>query len=134
MPLSTWGENTLAGIITGKQAPLTSLYIALLNQIPGPDDDGTTIAAWEPTAISWSYSRYEILLDGFSWGTPVLGEIATATGITFYPYDDWGTLTAYALCDAATGGNVFGYEYLTNPVTIKANATVESPGPVLVVI
>jgi hypothetical protein len=132
MPLSTWGENTLASIITGQTTPLTSLYIALLNQIPGPDDDGTTIAAWEPNV--YSYSRYQILLDGFSWGTPVGGEIGTATPITFYPYADWGTLTAYALCDSDTGGNVFGYEYLTNPVTIKANANVTSPGPVLQVI
>lgn len=122
--LSTYGGNVYAEVLAGKQSAPATFYLALLTAIPGPDDTGTDIAVVEP--VGASYARV-LISGGADWSTASGGICTYADPIVYLPLENWGTITAYALCTAATAGMVLHYDYMEYPVTIKAGSTVTIP-------
>jgi hypothetical protein len=123
--LSTYGGNLYANVVTGRQSAPTSWYLALLTELPGVDDSGTDIASAEPSGAS--YTRKLISTGLSNWSAPADGYCTYTPVITYSPAENWGTLTAYALCTASTGGQVVFFDLLAYPVVIRPNSVVTVP-------
>lgn len=109
---SDYLENLLLNQITGK-SPSASRYIALLTEAPDDADTGSTIV--EPVAMN--YAR--ITTTASSWNTASGGSATTASILTSnVASGDWGEITHWALCDAATTGNVLVWGEVTVPKTV----------------
>jgi len=81
---------------------------------PVSDDAGTGFS--EP--VGSGYSRPSIV--SANWGTPAAGSVANNAAITFPDATSaWGSLTAFALFDANTAGNMVAYASCS--VDISAN-------------
>jgi hypothetical protein len=109
---SDYLENLLLDQIVGK-SPSASRYIALLTAAPDDADTGSTIV--EPVAMN--YAR--ITTTAASWNTASGGSVSNAAILTSpVASGDWGTITHFALCDAATAGNVLVWGELTTSKTV----------------
>ena len=107
-------EDEILDHIFGKGAytPPT-IYVALSTADPG--DDGSTMA--EPSA--GAYARVQT--SGSDWNTASGGATSNANAIEFPESTaSWGTVTHFALYDAATDGNFLGYGTLTTARAITA--------------
>lgn len=134
MPLSSWGVDYMAALAVGQVTPMATLWVALCTSIPGPDDTGTSITGTIELDTAVGYSRQQIWLDGASWTTPASGVTVYVPQLSYSIWVDWPVAVAYALVDADIDGNIFGYEYLTNPVTLKPGSSITTFGPSLGVI
>jgi hypothetical protein len=112
---SNYLENELLDHLTGVgsySAPAT-VYVAL--STADPTEDGSALA--EPTGNN--YSRASVTNSGTNWDTASGGATANKTAITFATASgDWGTITHYAVMDAATSGNMLWYGTLTTSKTV----------------
>lgn len=128
MPLSEYGTNLYTSVITrGADAP-AAFYLALLSTLPNSEDDGTSIAAYEP--VDDGYARVLVPV-GTAWSIPIDGFSEYNTAISFTATEDWGTVLAFALCTEATGGQMLMYDYLAAPVQAQSGATVQIPANAL---
>ena len=111
---SDYLENKLLEEVVGKTAyTMPKVYIALLTSAPTDASTGSTIV--EP--VSMNYSR--ITTTGASWATASSGSISNAAILTSpVASGDWGTITHFALCDAATTGNVLVWGELSTSKTV----------------
>lgn len=121
--LSTYGGNLYAEVIVGRSSAPTEFYLALLDTLPGPDDSGTDIALVEPSGAS--YSRVLISTGAANWSAASDAACTYSNLIEYSPTEDWGTIIAYALCTASTGGYMVFYQQLSAPLTIKSGSTVQ---------
>lgn len=109
---SDYHENWVLNQTVGK-SPSVSRYIALLLEAPDDADTGSTIV--EPVAMN--YAR--ITTTAVSWNTASGGSVTTAAILTSnVASGDWGEITHWALCDAATAGNVLVWGEVTVPKTV----------------
>jgi len=84
----------------------TSLYVALLTATP--DDSGGLV---EVSATE--YARVVRNPADANWPSGADGSVSNAAAILFSsPVTDWGYVTAVALFDAATAGNLRAYQLL----------------------
>lgn len=84
-----------------------TLYIAL--STADPTEDGSGLA--EPAG--GSYARKSVDNNKTTWTTAAAGALANAIAIEFVQATgDWGTITHFAIMDAASGGNMLGYGVL----------------------
>jgi len=112
MPLSVATANS---ILTARTA--SPMYLALLTVYPSWTDTGSSLH--EPAAVD--YSRH--YLDPAYWDAPLTGVTTWNFDITYLPVNDWGTIIAFALCSAASAGNLEAYEYLAAPISMLPNST-----------
>jgi hypothetical protein len=109
----------------GLYAPPT-IYVALSTADPGDDGAG----AVEPTG--GSYSRIET--SNADWTAAVGGVIGNADAIEFAEATSaWGTITHFALYDAALGGNLLAYGPLVESKTVAGGDVVRFPAGDLIV-
>ncbi len=104
---SDYWENRLLDYIFGKSS-LTPpvVYLGLLTAEPG--EDGTGLA--EPNGKA--YQR--IQTSASDWNVSASGSLDNAVDIIFpMATGNWGTVTHFALFDAATGGNMLAYGALS---------------------
>lgn len=120
MPISVYAANALCA-----QATSVDLWVAFLLSYPDPNDTGSTLV--EPTATG--YARHP--LDHTYWSAPSAGEATWNFDITILPEANWGTINSYALCDAATAGEIVGYAYLSAPLSIDAGSNMNVPSGML---
>jgi hypothetical protein len=103
-------------------APAT-VYLALFTTAPV---NGVTAGSVEVTG--GSYQRVPITANSVSFLAPSGAAPATSTqgaNFTFTtPSAGWGTVTGWALFDAASAGNMLVYAALTVPVAINSGDTV----------
>lgn len=106
----------------GTYIPPSVLYVAL--STADPLDDGSGAA--EPAG--GSYARVET--SQADWSGASGGTVCNADAVEFAQATSaWGTITHFALYDAAVGGNLLASGPLTDPVTIAAGDTVRfAPG------
>jgi hypothetical protein len=109
--LTNFAENKLLGHVTGQaswSAP-TATYLALYNTTPQETGGGVEVAGG-------GYARQAI-----TWGVPASGAISNSVTITFPTAtdDNWGTITAIAIIDDPSGGNLLAYGPLSTPRTIS---------------
>jgi hypothetical protein len=109
---SDYWEAIILDETTGK-SPSATRYIALLTATPTDASTGTTIV--EPSG--GSYARKSTA--AADWNSAASGSTSNANAITFVQATgDWGAITHFAICDAATTGNVLAWGSLTATKTI----------------
>lgn len=123
MAASTYAELAILNSIFGKTssfgalASRPTLYIALCTATPVPGDTGSTIS-------EANYTNYSRVSTAPSDWTTASGSnpasISNATVITF-PAATGGTntITAFAVCDAASAGNVIFSGTLSAPLAVS---------------
>ncbi len=118
---SDYWENEVLDHLFGKgvYTPPT-VYVALSSADPG--DDGAGLG--EPSGNG--YARVPTAAG--DWNAAVAGLIDNASIITFdAATGDWGTLTHFALFDAAASGNMLAHGALTQAKTIGSGDTARIP-------
>lgn len=89
-----------------------TIYVALSKADPGESGSGIS----EPNPPN-GYSR--VTTSENDWNDATDGHIDNANDITFpQASGDWGTITHFALIDAASGGNMLAYGALSTSKTI----------------
>jgi hypothetical protein len=113
-----WENKILDHIFSkGNYTPPT-IYIGLLTA--EPNDDGSGLA--EPSGNS--YARVQTSAP--DWNAASAGSLDNAGDITFpQATGSWGTITHFALFDAAAGGNLLAYGTLNQSRTIDASDIVQ---------
>lgn len=130
--MSNYLENKLVDFVLRGQSftPPTTLYVALCTATPGDTDTGSTI-----TEVSGgNYSRQSLTSNTTNWYTTngnndnassgTNGTTGNATTISWSSVTWSGTVTAVALCDASSGGNMLFYTALAAPKTIASGDSV----------
>ena len=116
--LSMWLLNT-------STTPPVAVWCALF--LTAPSGPGAT-----PTEVSGSgYGRQTV-----TFTTPNNGQCSNTSAVSF-PVDqgtDWGTVVAYGLYDASSGGNLLYYANLSSPRTVQVNDQVVFPVGTLIAI
>lgn len=115
--MTTYGANLWSQILFDLEAVPANYYVALCESLPDETIDGTELAGIEP---SGGYARLQVPTNSTYWGTNDDGLVSNATLLTFgSPSNDWGRLEAYALCTAATAGEVICAGEFTQPLYVR---------------
>jgi hypothetical protein len=124
---SNYWENTILNHLFGKgsYAPAT-IFVGLSTSNPGEDGAGLN----EPSGNN--YARLETTAS--DWSSASNGSLANADMIDFnQATGNWGTVTHFALFDAASGGHLVAYGTLETPKAIGSSDTVRfDPGDLVV--
>lgn len=99
-----------------------ALWVALFTGAPSDAAGGTEVTGG-------SYARAQLNPADANWTATQGGNVGNSTGTTglttnsaalIYaaPTANWGTITHYAIFDAATGGNMLIWDAVVNPRTI----------------
>lgn len=100
MSLTNYGEDKLLELFKGAG----TYYVGLFTASPSEEGGGTEISAG-------GYARQKV-----TFGSAAGGAMSNSAAIEFPTATaDWGTATAWALFDAATGGNMLWYGDITVP-------------------
>lgn len=121
--VSDYGADYIAGAFFGQQFALpTTYYLAMLTVIPDPANSGSQLT--EPSTSN-GYARLSITNTTAVWGTVAGGVVANTATLSFgvATTNDWGSIVGYALCDAATAGNVYLYGVLETPRYVAVGQT-----------
>ncbi len=111
-------ENEVLDHLFGKgiYAPPT-IYLGL--SIADPGDNGAGLS--EPSA--GGYAR--LAISAADWNSASGGSLDNASAVAFgEATGDWGTVTHFALFDAATGGNMLAHGALSHSKTVSSGDTV----------
>ena len=110
-------ENEILDHLFGKGSYMPPvIYVGL--STTDPTDDASGLA--EPSGNS--YAR--VATSGADWNTASGGTIDNANDISFpQASGSWGTLTHFALFDAASGGNMLAHGALSISKTISSGDT-----------
>ncbi len=118
MPKSLYLDNTFLSIalLNTSFVPPTVVWVALFTVTPGPSGGGTEVAGG-------GYGRQIVTFTAPSGGSTsntaaVVFPIATAA---------WGTITAFALFDASSGGNLLYFGNLSTSRSIMINDQLQFP-------
>jgi hypothetical protein len=104
MSLTDYGENWMLKAFKSGG----TYYLGLFTSIPGEDGGGNEVSGG-------AYARQVI-----TFGTPSEGSLKSASAIEFPVATAlWGTIVAWALFTAASGGNMIWYGDITNPKEIS---------------
>lgn len=109
-------ENKVIDHVTGKTAyTKPTAYVALFTAAPSDAGGGTEVSGS-------NYSR--VTTAGADWNAAASGSTSNANALTFpTPSGSWGTVTHFALFDAATTGNMLIWGSLTTSKTIGTGDT-----------
>lgn len=100
---------------TGSFTKPAALHVALFTAAPSDAGGGTEVSGG-------SYARVQRNPGDANWSAPngTGGVTANVAPIIFpAPSADWGTVTHFAIFDAATAGNMLAHGALTTPRTIN---------------
>lgn len=123
MGVSQYLENARLNWLKGTAFPAApaTMYIALYTVAPSDSGGGTEVSGG-------AYARASIASTG--WGAISGGgtspEQISNSGVVSFPTPtaSWGTVVAFAIFDAATGGNMLYWNTFTSSTTINAGASV----------
>lgn len=123
---SDYTENKVLEHIVGKTSfTMPTVYLALYTAAPDDTGGGTEVSGG-------SYARKSTA--GSDWDSAASGSTSNAAAITFTtPSASWGTVTHFALMDAATAGNQLGWAALDTPQAIGTGDPVEFAAGALVI-
>lgn len=121
MPLSSYAANMICDVITdqGAYTVPTNFYLALCTSTPDSSMDGTTLASVQPVDGSF----YRPQFPDWNWSTSSGGVSTYNTQISLTPANDWGSVTHFAICDAATAGNMYWFGVLSSSFYVYASGS-----------
>lgn len=103
-----------------------NLYVALLTAVIDDSDTGTTIALKEPTYAG--YARLQVANNATNFPAAANGTKSNGVALTFAQCTDGAsTISHFAICDMANGGNVITYGQLGLPKPISQGDTPSIP-------
>jgi hypothetical protein len=116
--ISDYGASAFLSALFAITGQISGYYIALCTDEPGPGFDGLILEELEP--IGTDYARQHYPSNDTNWA--VNGNyLASLAEISFgTPAVDWGLLTHYALCTAATAGDIYAWGEFLNPSFVSA--------------
>jgi hypothetical protein len=133
--LTDYSSANVLAYLTGKTAmpSLPTVYVGLFTTAP-TSDSGVTGAV---EVSGGAYAR--VATSGSTWATPtasngsepatVAGYTTNAATITFPTSTaSWGTVVAFGLFDASTGGNLLAWDYIGNFPWLPASVSAATPG------
>lgn len=123
MPKSTYLDNVFinAALRNTPFTPPTLIYVALFTVAPGVGGGGTEVSGG-------AYARQTVV-----FSAPSLGSASNTVDINFpIATLDWGTLVAFALYDASSGGNLLYFGNLSTSRTVLTNDQVRFPAGQLI--
>lgn len=118
MPITNYGASLASNVLLGKaiSSPST-LYIALATASPNATSTGLSLN--EPSG--GSYARASVVNNAASWTFDGYNTMSNTSAINFPTATSfWGRIGYWALCDAASAGNVIAYGTL-NPVAVVSS-------------
>jgi hypothetical protein len=125
--VTDFGVNTWLNILFGITAPPSTYYVALCTEAPDDGFDGSILATIEPDP-AFAYARQPIPADAADWATAISGFTTNAAEVDFgVPTDTWGIMTHFALCTAASAGDVYCYGELVNPSPVDITSNFSLP-------
>ena len=105
--------------------PAADLYVGLSTTAISVVS-GAISGITEPASAS-GYARVEVASTTASWGAATGGGPATSSSAVAVSYPtatgSWGTVSAWFLADAATGGNVYTYAPVAVPQAVASGDT-----------
>ncbi len=116
MPASDYLESQVLGHLFGASTwtKPTALWLAALTATPEDTGGLVEVGAAE-------YARLQSDPSDSNWLLQADGSRINAAALSFAePTTDWGTVTAIALYDAETGGNLLAYQLLDDAKTLTA--------------
>lgn len=120
MSLTTWGANHHLDRVYGSGEPAT-LYLAVMSEQPTTLTTGAGLA--EP--VGNGYARVAITNNSTSFSGAADGVKTNALDITFpQATGAWGTMRFWALCTAATEGNIVSWGKIT-PRFVNTNSSIK---------
>jgi hypothetical protein len=123
MPKSTYLDNVVLGVGLLQQSfvPPSVIYVALFTVSPTPSGGGTEVAGG-------GYGRQTV-----TFGAASLGSTVSTSAVVFpVATAPWGTITAFALFDASSGGNMLYFGNLSTSRSVLASDQVQFPAGQLV--
>jgi hypothetical protein len=111
-------ENKLLDHVLGRvtYTPPTTVYVALFTTPVSDTGVGTEVSGG-------GYARVAVANTTASWTTAANGQKSNAVAITFPKATaNWGTVVAWAIFDAATGGNCLYYGDVNPSIAVYVNA------------
>jgi len=113
---SDYLENKVLDHVFGKSSyTAPTIYVALFTAAPTDAGGGTEVSGG-------SYARVET--EAADWNTASGGATSNANEITFpEATEDWGEVVAFALFDAASGGNMLYWGDLSANKTVNSGDT-----------
>lgn len=126
MSFSNFLENALLDEVLGaaNYTPAATVYIALSTATIDDTTTGSTIV--EPSG--GSYARVAVTNNATNWPNASGGVKSNGTEIAFpQATANWGTITHWAVIDAATNGNILAHGELNTPTAVNTNDTFKFP-------
>jgi hypothetical protein len=120
---SNYLENGVLNHVLGGPdfARPASVFIALYTVAPSDIGGGTEV-------FGGSYNRVTALNDATTWPIAVNGMKRNGVAFVFpFATADWGLIVAFAILDAASGGNILYWGDLTSSKTVESGDTAEFP-------
>lgn len=118
---SDYMENKVLDILGGTTftAPAT-VYVALFTTMPTDASTGTTPAPGAEVT-GGSYARQAVTNNATNFPAASGGSKQNGTAITWStpPSADWGTIVGFAICDAATNGNILYWGAISPSKTVN---------------
>ncbi len=124
MPKSTYLDNNFinVGLRQTSFTPPSTIYVALYTAAPGVGGGGTEVSGG-------AYGRQTV-----TFSAPINGVTSNTVDINFpIATLDWGTIVAFALLDASSGGNLLYFGNLSSPRAISTNDQARFPAGQLTV-
>lgn len=110
-------ENELLDHVLGNAAYTApgTVHVALYTVTPTDAGGGTEVTGG-------SYARVAVTNDATNWPAASAGAKSNGTAITFpAPTANWGTVVAFAILDAGTGGNFLYWGPISPNKTVNAS-------------
>lgn len=129
MGKSDYLENKVLDHLLGRTtytAPAT-VYVALYTTAPSDAGGGTEVSGG-------GYARKAVTNDATNWPAASGGSKSNGTAIVFdEASSDWGTVEAFGIFDAASGGNLLYWGAVTPSKTVNNGQTARFPAGSLVI-
>lgn len=118
MPLTLWGANHHLDRVYGSGEPAT-VYLAAMLSEPVYLDTGSDLD--EP--IGMAYARVAITNNSSNWSESADGLKTNAQDIVFpQATGTWGTMRYWAICTAATGGQIISWGVMSSQLVLEGGA------------
>lgn len=119
MSLSRWGANHHLDVVYGGAPPIPTFYVAALYTSPVYLSTGSTLD--EPSG--GGYARVEVANDDTGWTHAADGMKSNMADVLFpVATENWGTIRFWAICTAATGGEIVTYGGTTARLVLAGTA------------
>lgn len=129
MGKSDYLENKVLDHLLGRTtytAPAT-VYVALYTTAPSDAGGGTEVSGG-------GYARKAVTNDATNWPAASGGSKSNGTAIVFdEASSDWGSVVAFGIFDAASGGNLLYWGALDAPKAVNNGQTARFPAGSLVI-